>query len=127
MRTLSLPKNGIALSPARARTALTVGLSASSPGVGKPGQAYALHGISAVQPQQRRRVPPSELFHVSRRQRDAVEKGAALGIRRIGVVDREHDAVDAEGLQRRQERRRGEDAAGSDPDLLPDGLADWPL
>src|SRR4051794_36007359 len=115
MRTSPLLKNGIALSPARARTALTDGLSASSPGIDKPRLAYAFHGISAVQPQERRRVPPSELFHVGRRQRDAVEKGAAFGIRRIGVVDREHDAIDAEGLQRRQERRRSEDAAGGDP------------
>ena len=43
------------------------------------------------------------------------------------IVDREHDAVDAEGLQRGDERRLAEDAAGGDPDLIEDGLARRPL
>ena len=72
-------------------------------------------------------LPWHELGHVGRRERDLVEELAALGVARERIVDREHDAVDAEGLQRGDERRLGEDAAGGDPDLIGDGLARQPL
>ena len=51
-------------------------------------------------------------------ERDLVEELAALGVGRVGIIDREHDAVDTERLQRGDERRLGEDAAGRDPDLI---------
>ena len=75
---------------------------------------------SRLQLQQRVGVAVRELCHVGRRQRDLVEELAALRIGRVGVVDRKHDAVDAEGLQRGDERRLAEDAAGGDPDLIED-------
>src|SRR6185312_3708346 len=45
-------------------------------------------------------IAVAELGHVGGRERDAVQKRAAPRVRRIGIVDREHDAVDAEGEQR---------------------------
>ena len=47
--------------------------------------------------QQPIRILVAELGRVGRRKRDAIEKLAALRIRRVGVIDREHDAIDAEG------------------------------
>ena len=43
------------------------------------------------------RIAVRELRHVGRGERDAVEKVTTLCIGGIGIVDREHDAVDAEG------------------------------
>ena len=71
--------------------------------------------------QQRVRVAVRELRHVGRRERDRLEELASLLVRRERIVDREHDAVDAEGLQRDEERRRVEHAAGGDPHLVEDG------
>ncbi len=68
-----------------------------------------------------------ELGHVGGREREAVEEGPTLCVGGIGVVHREHDAVDAERQQRGEKRRLGEDAAGREPDLVGDGAADGPL
>ena len=50
-----------------------------------------------LQLQQCIRIAVRELGHVGGGERDAVEKVTTLGIGGIGIVDREHDAVDAEG------------------------------
>ena len=50
-----------------------------------------------LQLQQCIRIAVRELGHVGRGERDAVEKVTTLCIGGIGIVDREHDAVDAEG------------------------------
>ena len=50
-----------------------------------------------LQLQQCIRIAVRELRHVGRGERDAVEKVTTLCIGGIGIVDREHDAVDAEG------------------------------
>ena len=50
-----------------------------------------------LQLQQCIRIAVRELGHVGWGERDAVEKVTTLCIGGIGIVDREHDAVDAEG------------------------------
>ena len=56
-----------------------------------------------------------------------VEKFAAGRIWREWIIDREHDAVDAERLQRGDEWRLIENPACGDPDLIEDGLGDRAL
>ena len=65
-----------------------------------------------------------ELGHVGRGQREAFEEGTTVRVRGIRIVDREHDAVDAERHQRSEKWRLGENAAGREPDLIEDGAAD---
>src|ERR1700693_5041402 len=74
-----------------------------------------------LQLQQRIRIAVRELGHVGWGEREAVEEGTTLGIWGIGVVNREHDAVDAEGEQRGEKRRLAEDPAAREPDLIEDG------
>src|SRR4029078_5695485 len=78
---------------------------------------------SILELQQPVRVAGAELRHVGGSQRDLVQEIAATRVRCIWVVDREHDAVDAEGLERGDKRRLAEDTTGGDPDLLDDGGA----
>src|SRR6516225_10085018 len=75
-----------------------------------------------LQLQQRIGRAVGELRHVGRREPDLVEVLAAHHVRRIRIVDREHHAVDAEGVERGIERRLVENAAGGNPDLVEDGL-----
>src|SRR5262245_50564463 len=62
-----------------------------------------------------------------RGERKVVKKGTPLLVGGIGIVDREHHAVDAERQQRRNEWRLGEHAAGCEPDLVENGSADRSL
>src|SRR5262245_18205711 len=54
---------------------------------------------SRLQLQQRIRIAVAELRHVGRRECHLVEEIAAARVGRERIVDREHDAVDAERLQ----------------------------
>src|SRR5262252_11137968 len=65
-----------------------------------------------------------EFCFVGGRERDAVEEFTAGRVRRVGVIDREHDAVDTKGQKRGEKRRLVEDAAGGEPDLIEDGARD---
>src|SRR5438093_13540722 len=83
--------------------------------------------ICDLELEQRIRIAMCKLGQVCRGQRETIEKRTTLRVRCIGIVDREHDAVDPERQQRGEKRRLVENAAGSDPDLVEDGAADRPV
>ena len=68
-----------------------------------------------------------ELGDILGGQREAVEERTALFITAVGVIDREHQAIDTEHRQRGQERRQSEKAAGGDVNLICDGLTNRSL
>src|SRR5512141_2984114 len=79
---------------------------------------------SGLHLQQAFHVAAEDLCLVLRAERDALSPVGAGLILDERVIDREEDAVNADLLDAAQERRVGEEAAGGDPEMLAERVAE---
>ena len=63
-------------------------------------------------------VQVADLLFISRADGGVIQECAAQGIAAVGIIDREYDAIDANGLQGEQEWWIGEEAAGRNVEVL---------
>src|SRR3954470_3095894 len=113
-----------AVPSARAANAAKTGLSMGNPFASCPAKGCAASYIPKLEPEQPLRVAAVDLRPVLRAERDVLHPFHARGIEHEGIVDREEDPVGAHLHHGAQQRRGGEVAAGGNPEMLTERIAE---